>query len=368
MSTDAQGVGSLDAANQTSSTNPELSAAASDIGQSSAGAVGVEASAQSGGVSVSTPDTGRAAGAVADPGYTSIRDAARQFGVDLGGFPDDQAALQYMVSSFQQAQQLQHLAQYGQQYLQHASQFQQWLQQQRSDQRPEPAGKNPFGLPEYDQNWLRLLEKDPVTGKVTGPPDILEKVRQYQLAKESVEEKFWNDPQSFLGPMIQDSVQKQAREIAQAQLGQYQDQQFAQQFVSQNAGWIYQQNGGQPVRDPMTGQPILSDQGRRFQQYVEASERAGVRDVRAQQEFALAAVQRDYALQALQQLQSQSRRDQSNQQLLSGQAGAFRQPQRPAAANQANADLSQQNLPLRERLRMALKHQGITDQDVANAR
>src|SRR5262245_8312978 len=106
----------------------------------SAGGAGVSSlPAQQGSAPGGTPGAvGQAAtapGATPEPEWMSILDAAKNYGYQFDqGITDDHAAIQHLIAQAQRARQLEQLAAYGQQYVQHASAFQQWMQQQQQAQ------------------------------------------------------------------------------------------------------------------------------------------------------------------------------------------------------------------------------------------
>lgn len=328
--------------------------------------------------------TAAGGGPPASPQAQSFRDILA--GVGPSGqqlaqqYQDDRALAQYLLAERERAQQLQPYAPYAQQYAQHAAEFQQFLAQRQADaqrardqQQNKPWWAPHWQAPEYDPNWESMVRTDEHGNVVPGPgapPDVAAKYLNALQFRQQQAKKFLDNPYTFLEPGIKTLAQQVAEQAVQQHLGGYRDQVFAQNFTQQNAGWLYQQTqDGRVATDPF-GQPLLSPQGQQFAGYVRhASERMGLQDVRAQQEFALAMVQRDWYAAQVQQQQAASgqARQQANQQFLQNNAGANNIPPAggsvprgaPAGVDQGSQNRSQ---TIGQRLRAAFAAEGVTDQ------
>lgn len=263
-----------------------------------------------------------AAGAAASTPW-SLRQVAEQFGFDPSAMADDQAAWNQIASRLaqwnQSVQQNAQLAQYGQFYLANKARFD---AMQQGGQVPSQQGvqgvqaqadplKNLFGAPDgFNQDWLRIAQLDPQTGKHVVPwgydPSIGPKVDQYVEWRRKAFEQFLQDPMSMLEKGLTPLIQREAQKIAQQSVGGFGDQQFATQYV-ESQPWMFQKDTeGRQLMDPATGQRLLSPMGLKFRQYVQVAERMGITDIRQQAVQATAMVERDAALWQLQQLQANS--------------------------------------------------------------
>lgn len=259
----------------------------------------------------------------------SVRDALANYGLDLRGqFQDDHAALQYMALQMRQAQQAQQLAQYGQLYVQHADQFQRFLTQQQEEQRRQQQQPGWWNAPQYDPTWSQKIMRDPTTGELRAvpgaPPDTVQKYLQWVEHQKTFLDRFSQDPIGAIRPGIEEVVQQVAQRMLQQQMYVQQDQQVANEFLRQNADWLYAKDqSGQVLANPQTGQPMLSEYGRRFAYYVNEAEQMGLSDSSRQQQYAMRSLQRDYLMQIYQQqgqqqqqVQAPSPQQQANQQFL----------------------------------------------------
>jgi hypothetical protein len=304
----------------------------------------------------------------------SLRDAAKQYGLDLSQYPDDFAALQALAGQVQQAKQLQQLAQYGQLYVQHAEAFQRWqAEQAAAAQKPveKPKFWNP---PEWKPEWSNLLTKDdkgnvvPVPG---APADILQKFNAHEQYKRDFANRLLSNPEEALGQLIEDRAQAVAEKLVGAQLGGYQDRVWADNFVAQNSSWLHvRDQAGNIQRDPITGAQLLTPEGQRYRDYVVQAERAGVKDIRQMDVIARAMLERDIALAQLDRAKAGAANDAAKNNLIQTQNRAQHAPNSGGSENGGSPNPGQsveqnQKLSLADRLRRDLLANGIKDGDFA---
>lgn len=320
------------------------------------------------------PGGGQLPGGATQADYDDIRDYARQAGLDLSHLPDSRAAADYLL---QLARANNAYLEYGRQLAPYYSQFTQWLQsqqqgggQQGQQQQQRPA--NPFGIPEYDPGWLELVERDANGNwipKPGAPPDIVFRIQNYSRARQAALDRLLSNPADVLGPVLQQAIQPMLQQYLQQNLGHYQDQQFANQFVSQNSQWLHMRDqNGNIITDPITRTPVLTNEGHRFLQHLRKAEEIGIRSLQDQQAYAMNMLRAEGvtsifgtsgASNATQQ------RDASNQNFLNQHNR--RQPNHSGSAtNLPNGDPPPNpGLSLRERLLKNLQTNGITDQMIA---
>jgi hypothetical protein len=200
-----------------------------------------------------------------------------------------------------------------------------------------------------------------LTVRPGAPADVLPKYLNYHAYRRDFAEKFLSDPGKALAPLIQEAVATQAQQLLDSHLKAYDAQSYSRQFVATNAAWLHQHDvAGNPLRDPVTGNPVLSPAGARFRDYVLAAEALGIQDIRQQENYARGLLQRDIALEQLQAGQAASP-------TLDPVTAANRRP------NQAGTLLAQQpgqlppynpSLSLKEQLAQAFAQNGITATDL----
>lgn len=292
--------------------------------------------------------------------------------MEMPGVNDDHAALQQLVLQARQNAQLQQMAQYGQIYMQHAGQFQQWqAQQQEAAQRQQQQEAQWFKAPEWNPAWRSMITKDPTTGELKAapgaPPDIVQKYLNAVNHQGEFLERFSFDPMGAIRPGIEQIATQIAQQMVQQHLGGYQQQVFADSFIQQNSDWLHAKDAqGQVMRNPQNGQPLLSEWGQRFRNYAGQAAQMGLRGDQALSQYALGMVQRDFAMQQMQQRQAQTQGDAGKQNLLDqGRQAAPGNGQHvpnvnPAAAAQSQqAGRNNQKIPLSERMKRNLQAAGL---------
>ena len=308
----------------------------------------------------------------AAPGW---RDHLKSQGYDLSGIQDDAAAAQYIGSALKQAQQAMQYARYGQEVAPHYDEFQKWRQEQQRQAQAQQQGQKPWWAqdpigwnpPEYDPGWASLVARDaqgnlvPMPG---APANVVQKYQEYMLHRQQTADKFMSNPHAFIEPTVRHLAKQIAEQAIQEHLGQYKDMESAKSFVQQHASWLHQlDGGGQPMRNPVSGELMLSPWGERFKVHVQQAQDYGMNQ-QAQQEWAMTKVQMEYAAQELQRLQSGggqnppvpvNPREQANQEALDKNRGKRNNQANNTAARQPAGDL-----PLDQQLRAAFSAAGYS--------
>lgn len=312
---------------------------------------------------------------------------ARMGGQDLSQqFQSDEAVLQHLLAERGRVQQLSQFAQYGQQVMPHWSEFQNFLAQRQAAQQ-QPAQEKPWwsqfwNPPEYDPSWERQVQQDaqgnfiPAPG---APPDVVNKVLAFRQFRTAQAERLMQNPFQFFEQPIKTLAQQVAQQAIQQHMGQYQDQLFAREVTQRNAAWLYarDQQGNlltEQTFDPRTGQqnilPVLSPHGQAFRQFVMDAHALGIQDVRAQEKYAMALLQAQWATAQANQGNPAAQNAAAKQQFL--QQGAAHAPNAGGSVSPPNlngtAPSQNQNLSLGDRLRSRLRESGVTDQDFVAVR
>ena len=295
--------------------------------------------------------------------WEDIRDFAKKNGLDISHIADPSDAAKYLI---EHARNNTAYAQLGQQLAPYWSDIQQFLAQRRQAQPAAPQAQQPkryFGLPEYDPQWLDWLDRDAagnIVPKIGAPPDIVGKVTQYHKALANFQNQFWQKPDQFLGPMIQDAVAPLVQQAIQQNMRGYQDGLLATNFIAQNTNWLhYHDAQGNVLRDPITGSYALTPEGNLFVTHLRRAEQFGIRDMQAQQAYAMDQMKLAYLSQQAQQQQAVQQGAAKNQQLI--QERNRRAPNTSGSLNAGPGMSQNKDLALRDRLRNALTGAGIND-------
>ena len=329
-----------------------------------------------------TPDGGASVAAPTQPSWLA---QLRETGVDLGT-EDEKAAMQLLSQLYKDRQQLAPIAPYVSQYMQHASDFAKYMEQQRSQAAPAPTQDDPWhkkywNPPEFNQGWERLITQD-VNGNLLpapgAPPDIVPKYLAYRQFRAEQADKFMSNPYEFMAPAIQHLARQEAEKLVEERMKRQSEQQSSLQFVQEQSNWLYEkdQNGQtkqQMTFNPQSGTytqtPMLSQWGQAFASYVQQEQvrqqRYGYMDIEEQKRNAMALVQRDFAVAQLNELKAKSGSPAiSPQQVANDQFLAANNPAASVAPMGGNAvahpgQVTRFNLA--EALRQNFKSNGITD-------
>lgn len=267
-----------------------------------------------------------------------------------------------MEGEYQQLNQYRHLIPLGYRAYQQSGQPNPAAPQQ-------PKTEHPWGLPDFDQNLLNLVRRDPATNELVAlpgaPPDALLRVQDYQAKARQAHEKLLTDPVNAIWSAIEAKVRATYQEQFGQQYGQIQQQQTTQQIIQQNSDWLYakdQQGNAVTSFDPSTGQhkPTLSPYGQQYVQFVRQAVAWGVQDPTAQHNIAVQGLQNMLLSQRYQQGQQQQVGQQQQQQFVQNAA------QTTAAAallnnNPSTTPSAPSALSLRDKMRQRMNASGQTD-------
>lgn len=202
----------------------------------------------------------------ADPWFKSVyADAA-----------DESDALARIQRERQEAAQWQQYANY------YAAQAAQAAQAQRQQQQPVPqaAEQKPWhhkhwNPPEFKKEWLtQWVERDAdgnVGLRADTPPDVRQKLADYQAYKQSFRDNFEQNPVEWMYNALREKLVEDVRSGSQETLGSYQEQQQATQLFQQIAPWACVQGQGGPVFNQLPDGrqvPVLTEEGQRYANYL----------------------------------------------------------------------------------------------------
>jgi hypothetical protein len=240
--------------------------------------------------------------------------------------------------------QYQQILPYAQEYLSYRPEFEQWRQQQaqaqHQQQQPAPQPEQPkwWNPPKVRDGSKRYLIRDEDGREVIDPNAPItarEELLEYQQYKADFAKRFLENPESALGPMIQEMASKQAQEIVQQQFQKVEQEQFVSSIEEKNKDWLF---------DPETGD--VTPEGVLVHKYIEEARERGIKGPQARWEYAIAMTERELLATTFdQQKASQGQLQQQMQQFMQQ---ARQAPPPPAPAPQAAApaapNLAQQNL------------------------
>lgn len=314
-----------------------------------------------------TPAPAAGATPPTQPAFIPIHEALRNIGYQLPAGVEGHAALQHLVAAAQRAGGLEELARYGQQFMPHAEKFQAWMREQQLAAEQAKA-KSWFKAPEFDPSWRGKITRDANGNLVAVPgadPTLPQKYLAYLEHQQQFLDKFSTSPIDAIKPGLEEVVRQIASELIQQNLGGYQEQVSARQFVEQNKSWLYTQD--------QMGRQVLSPWGHKFRGYVEQASQLGIHTDSGRVDYAMAKLENEFnrtrAEQTLGQQGAQQTGEQQKQQFLQQAAGAGATHIPPAGGSipgngTTPAPAQNTSLPLDQRLRQKFQLAGVTDEQV----
>ena len=235
--------------------------------------------------------------------------------------------------------QYQQVLPYAQDFLANRADYEQWKaqaaqQQQQTDQAAQEV-KKAWEPPEVKDSFRRYLTKDE-NGRDTIADDAPLEARQQLLEhlnyRADFAQKFLDNPEETLGPMIQQMAQTQAQQIVQQTLDQRDNESFVDSIQEENRDWLIDQETGN-----------VTPEGLLVHKKIEEARSLGINGPQARWNYAVAMAERDMLAQRFEQ---QSQQEQQFTQQMQEMANAPPEPEPPAEPEQAapQPDQAQQNM------------------------
>ncbi len=285
------------------------------------------------------------------PEWTGVRDYAKARGTELP-FDNDEAALEALLRSHQQASQRDYYADLGRTVAPQAQQIAEYLEQRRTAQASASAQPPAWQAPEYNEQWMAVVERDPETGQLRSKPGYDPSLPQKVQAYADWRENLLRAPHTVMQPLMEQT----ALRLIDERLAAQREQTTAEQIVARNAAWLFATTPqGAPVYTA-NGQPQFTAEGVLYARASDAAWRGGVRDPRLIDQIARGQVENAVLRQRLAQLQPAATPAAAiaASEARPSLAGALSRPSTGAA----HTNGSQTGLSLRERLTVNLDRAG----------
>lgn len=210
-------------------------------------------------------------------------------------------------------QQYQQLIPVASEYLSERDQYRQWKAAQQSQaQQPGPAQPAPaqpqkegwWNPPKIKDGYRQYLVRDAEGREVIAehaPLEAKAQLADWMSYRADFARKFLDNPEEALGPMVQTIAEKRAAELVEKQVTQQRREQFVRDIEEQNKEWLYQ--------NPETR--MASREGLIVQKYIEDAKAMGIADPEHRWNMSVAMLERDLALQVLQQMVDQQQGQQA---------------------------------------------------------
>lgn len=220
---------------------------------------------------------------------------------------DDRAIAQRLYEAMQREehaaralQQYQSIVPVAQEYLQHRPAYQEWL---ASRNNPQPQAQAPAQQPKQESWWnppqikdsyRRYLTRDENGREVidpNAPLDAKAALQDYQDYRANFAQKFLDNPEQTLGPMVEKVAVERAQQIVEQRLSRMQDENYVSSLEQENKDWLYDEKGN------------VSAEGLAVQKYIGDAKSLGISGAQARWDFATKMVERDLLLANLRQSQ-----------------------------------------------------------------
>jgi hypothetical protein len=198
-------------------------------------------------------------------------------------------------------QQYQQLIPVASEYMSNREAFQKWKEAQQAPQQAAPRAAEPakptwWSPPQVKDQYRQFLTRDAEGREIISEHAPLEaKAQLSELLNYRADfaRKFLDDPASTLGPMVEEIAEQRAAKLVEGQITRQQQEQFVRNIEEENKAWLYD--------DPVNR--VASREGAIVQKYIEDVKSLGVTDPEARWNLSVAMLERDLALQVLQQMQ-----------------------------------------------------------------
>lgn len=233
-------------------------------------------------------------------------------------------------------QQYQQLVPVVSEYLPNREAFQKWReaqqqapgpqpQQTQQPQQSQPGWWNP---PQLKDSYRQYLVRDAEGREVIAehaPLEAKAQLSEWMNYRADFARKFLDNPEQTLGPMVEQIASQRAADLVEKQITRQRQEQFVSRIEAENAEWLYS--------DPE--KKIASREGVIVQKYIEDAKAMGIADPEARWEYSIARLERDLALQVVQQFSEQQQYQQQPPQ----EAPSPPAPQAAPAAQQAEKNM-----------------------------
>lgn len=230
-------------------------------------------------------------------------------GIDPSGFRSPEDLANAYLQTQRQMQELQTYAQYGQQFLPYASQFNEFLQtrqQAQAQQTQQPAApkksieetlkehwNSMWKAPEYDPSWDAMVKMNPETGFYEGispfvPAQVVQGMNARRDWMRNSLNKMLENPFEMQWKALQPGIQAVIQQEVQRELSSYNVNREFDALEQEYAPVLYQhdQNGNRVV-DPFTGQPRWTPFGAHVAEEMRRLNAAGLTDPFVNFEYAV---------------------------------------------------------------------------------
>ena len=213
-------------------------------------------------------------------------------------------AMQREEAAARALQQYQSIVPVAQEYLSNREQFERWRASQAQPQPQAPATQAApeqpswWNPPQVKDSYKRYLIRDENGREIISPDapfDVRASLEEYQQYRAEFAQKFLDNPESAIGPMVEKVAMERAQKIVDERLERMQNESYVSGLERENRDWLYDERGN------------VSAEGLAVQKYIQDAKGMGINGAQARWDFATKMVERDLMLATLQQSQQPQR-------------------------------------------------------------
>lgn len=217
-------------------------------------------------------------------------------------------AMQREEAAARALQQYQSIVPVAQEYLSNREAFEKWRSSQAQPSQPaapqpqqaaqpaeQPAWWNP---PKVKDSYKRYLVRDENGREIISPEapfEVRAALEEYQQYRAEFAQKFLDNPESAIGPMVEKVAMERAQKIVDERLERMQNESYVASLERENRDWLYDERGH------------VSAEGLAVQKYIQDAKSMGINGAQARWDYATKMVERDLMLATLQQSQQPQR-------------------------------------------------------------
>lgn len=214
-------------------------------------------------------------------------------------------AMQREEAAARALQQYQSIVPVAQEYLTHRPEFEKWKAMQAQPQQspapqaaPKPEQPSWWNPPQVKDSYKRYLVRDENGREIISPEapfEVRASLEEYQQYRAEFAQKFLDNPESAIGPMVEKVAMERAQKIVDERLDRMQSESYVSSLERENRDWLYDERGN------------VSAEGVAVQKYIQDAKGMGIQGAQARWDFATKMVERDLMLATLQQSQQPQR-------------------------------------------------------------
>jgi len=212
-------------------------------------------------------------------------------------------AMQREEAAARALQQYQSIVPVAQEYINNRPDYEAWKASRSQPQAPptqDPVPAAPqepaswWNPPQIKDSYKRYLIRDENGREIISPDapfDVRASLEEYQQYRAEFAQKFLENPEQALGPMVEKVAMDRAQKIVDERLERMQNESYVAGLEQENRDWLYDEKGN------------VSAEGIAVQKYIQDAKSLGINGAQARWDYATKMVERDLMLATIRQSQ-----------------------------------------------------------------